>query len=47
VQLTDGRCREQFEPPTTGFRASLVECRYARAPLPVYLSTGPLVVGAS
>ena len=46
VQLTDGRCREQFEPPTTGFRASLVECRYARAPLPVYLSTGPLMVAA-
>jgi PhoPQ-activated pathogenicity-related protein len=47
VQLTDGRCREQLEPPTTGFRASLVECRYARAPLPVYLSTGPLVTAAT
>jgi PhoPQ-activated pathogenicity-related protein len=47
VQLTDGRCREPLEPLAAGFRASLVECRYARAPLPVYLSTGPLVVGSS
>lgn len=45
VQLTDGRCREPLEPPAAGFRAAVVECRYARTPLPVYLSTGPLVVG--
>ncbi len=45
VQLTDGRCREQLAPPEMGFRAAVVECRYARTPLPVYLSTGPLVVG--
>jgi PhoPQ-activated pathogenicity-related protein len=46
VPLADGRCRERLEPPAAGFRASLIECRYARAPLPVYLSTGPLVVAA-
>ena len=46
VELTDGRCREPLQRPKTGFRAAVVECRYARAPLPVYLSTGPLVVAA-
>lgn len=46
VQLTDGRCREPLQPPAAGFRAAVVECRYAREPLPVYLSTGPLVVAA-
>ena len=46
VELTDGRCREPLEPPATGFRAAVVECRYARAPLPVYLSSGPLMVGS-
>lgn len=46
VQLTDGRCREPLKPPAAGFRAAVVECRYARIPLPVYLSSGPLVVAA-
>jgi len=46
VQLADGRCREPLTRPETGFRAAVVECRYVRQPLPVYLSTGPLVVGA-
>lgn len=46
VQLADGRCREPLETPAAGFRAAVVECRYARQPLPVYLSTGPLVVAA-
>jgi PhoPQ-activated pathogenicity-related protein len=46
VELTDGRCREQLAHPEAGFRAAVVECRYARTPLPVFLSTGPLVVGS-
>lgn len=46
VELTDGRCHEPLQPPAAGFRAAVVECRYARAPMPVYLSTGPLVVAA-
>jgi PhoPQ-activated pathogenicity-related protein len=46
VDLGAGRCREQVAPPAAGFRAALVECRYDRAPLPVYLSTGPLVIQA-
>jgi len=46
VDLAAGRGREQVEPPAAGFRAALVECRYDRAPLPVFLSTGPLVLPA-
>ena len=46
VQLADGRCREPLTRPEAGFRAAVVECRYAREPLPVYLSSGPLVVAA-
>lgn len=46
VPFADGRCRETLEPPLAGFNAAIVECRYARSPLPVYLSTGPLVVGS-
>lgn len=46
VQLADGRCREPLTRPESGFRAAVVECRYARQPLPFYLSTGPLVVAA-
>ncbi|MFM9058629.1 MAG: PhoPQ-activated protein PqaA family protein, partial [Planctomycetaceae bacterium] len=41
-----GRCRAAIDPPAAGFRAGLLECRYARRPLPLYLTTGPLVVGA-
>jgi PhoPQ-activated pathogenicity-related protein len=44
--LADGRCREQFDRPAAGFRAALLECRYDRGPLPLYLSTAPLVVAA-
>jgi PhoPQ-activated pathogenicity-related protein len=46
MDLGAGSCREQVEPPAAGFRAVLVECRYDRAPLPVYLSTGPLILPA-
>lgn len=46
VDLAAGRCQEQVEPPPQGFRAALVECRYDRAPLPLHLSSGPVVVSA-
>jgi PhoPQ-activated pathogenicity-related protein len=46
VTLADGRCREPVVRPTTGFAAALVECRFDRVPLPVFLSSGPLVVAA-
>lgn len=46
VKLTNGRCHEPLQPPAAGFRAAVVECRYACATLPVYLSTGPLVAAA-
>ena len=46
VDLAAGRGHEQIEPPPAGFRAALVECRYDRTPLPVFLSTGPLVIAA-
>jgi PhoPQ-activated pathogenicity-related protein len=46
AEAAGGRCRVTVDPPATGFRAGLLECRYDRRPLPVYLSTGPLVVAA-
>ncbi len=47
VTLADGRCREAVERPTEGFAAALVECRFDRRPLPLFLSSGPLVVAAA
>jgi PhoPQ-activated pathogenicity-related protein len=44
--LADGHCRERLDRPAAGFRAALLECRYDRGPLPLYLSTAPLVVAA-
>lgn len=44
--VADGHCRETVSRPAAGFRAALLECRYSRQPLPLSLSTGPLVVAA-
>jgi PhoPQ-activated pathogenicity-related protein len=46
ADLPAGGGRERIEPPLAGFHAALVECRYDRKPLPVFLSTGPLVIAA-
>jgi PhoPQ-activated pathogenicity-related protein len=46
ITLADGRCREIVERPDAGFTAAFVECRFDRPPLPVFLSSGPLVVAA-
>ena len=46
VAFSEGRLREHVAPPKTGFRGSLIECRYDRRPLPIHLSSGPLVVQA-
>ena len=46
VTLAADRCRELVERPAAGLRAALLECRYDREPLPLYLSTGPVVVAA-
>ncbi len=46
VELAAGRCQEEVGRPAAGFRAALVECRYERAPLPLHLSSGPVVVSA-
>lgn len=42
-----GRHLERVARPATGFRAALLECRYARRPLPIHFSSGPLVVSAA
>ena len=46
VTLAAGRCRELVERPAAGLRAALLECRYDRRPLPLHLSTGPVLVAA-
>lgn len=47
VTAIDDRYRGCIDPPATGLRAGLLECRYDRRPQPLLLSTGPLVVAAS
>ena len=38
------RYRVTADPPAEGFLATLIECRYDRAPAPLYLSSSPLVI---
>lgn len=44
LAVEDGRATATVERPATGFAAGFVECRFPRAPLPLYLSSGVQVV---